>query len=70
MTQNFLFEIVDGGEGCMRDDCMVEITSGQTTLVHNPMTYDGQGNPINGNKNITTTNKYCKACGKRWTETL
>lgn len=69
MTQKFLSEFVDGGEGCMRDDCMVEILNGQTTLVHYPMTYDGQGNAINNNKNVTSTTKYCKACGKRWTET-
>ena len=69
MTQKFLSEFVDGGEGCMRDDCTVEILNGQTTLLHNPMTYDGQGNPINNNRNITTTTKHCRSCGKRWTET-
>ena len=70
MTQNFLSEIVDGGEGCMRDDCDINITNSQTTLLHTFPTYDGQGNPVKaGQSNVTTTSKYCKSCGKRWTET-
>lgn len=69
MTQNFLSEFVDGGEGCMRDDCAVQVINGQTTLLHTFPTYDGQGNPIKGGqRNITTTTKRCNSCGKTWTE--
>lgn len=68
-NQAFLSEFVDGGENCMRDDCMVEIVSGHTTLVHHPITTDSQGNLTNTNKNISVTNKRCRACGRSWTET-
>lgn len=67
-TQKFLSEFVDGGQGCSRDDCMVEILSSHTTLVHYPETYNMQNVSINSNKNVSITTKYCKSCGKRWSE--
>ena len=68
MTQTFLSEFVDGGPGCMRDDCQVQTVSGNVTLTYYPPTMDTLGNNINPDKNITTNNQKCNACGKSWTE--
>lgn len=68
MTQKFLSEFVDGGPGCMRDDCQVQTVSGNVTLAYYPPTMDTIGNNINPDKNITTNNQKCIACGKTWTE--
>lgn len=68
MTQKFLSEFVDGGQGCGRDDCQVVIVSGSTTLLYNPPAIDRQGNMIHTNTNTTITTKRCRSCGKQWTE--
>lgn len=69
MTQQFLNEFVDGGPGCGRDDCIVEVTGGTTTMQYVPPVVTDNGLTFNGPRNSTTrTNKRCSACGKSWTD--
>jgi hypothetical protein len=64
----FLPEYIDGGPGCIRDDCEIIDRGGMSTLIHYPQVFDKQGNNINPDKNITTVIKKCKSCGKTWNE--
>lgn len=68
MTQQFLNEFIDGGPGCGRDDCIVEVTSGATTMHYVPPAINGNGLTFNSPKTTTHTNKRCAACGKSWTD--
>lgn len=63
-----MLEFIDGGPGCMRDDCMIAISSGVQTLTHYPTHYNSNGVNINPDMNITYENKRCLSCGKGWTE--
>ena len=69
MTKVFLSEFVDGGPGCMRDDCFItENGPGMTTCAYYPPVYDKQGNNTNPDMNTTTHKRRCLSCGKTWTE--
>lgn len=68
MKQQFLAEFIDGGPGCSRDDCEVQVVNGEVTMAYYPPTFDSLGRNINPDKNITTTSKRCKSCGRSWTE--
>jgi len=69
MTQQFLNEFVDGGPGCGRDDCMVEVIGGETTSLYTPPVVTDNGLTFKGPNNSTTrTHKRCAACGKSWTD--
>lgn len=69
MTQ-FLAEYVDGGPGCMRDDCRMTLNGVEmTTMAHYPPTWDKNGNNLNPDMNTTTRPVRCTSCGKSWTET-
>lgn len=69
MTQQFLSEFVDGGPGCGRDDCQVQIMSGSTTLAYTPPVQNKDGTiSFVQNNNTVTENKRCSSCGKSWTE--
>lgn len=64
----FLPEYIDGGPGCIRDDCEVIESGNLSTMVHYPPIFDKQGNNTNPDRNITTVVKRCKSCGKTWNE--
>ena len=69
MTKQFLAEFVDGGEGCMRDDCMItENGPSMSTAAYYPPVYNKQGINVNPDMNITTHHRRCLSCGKTWTE--
>lgn len=69
MTKQLLAEFIDGGLGCMRDDCMItEDGPGMTTMAYYPPVYNKQGVNTNPDMNITTYPRRCLACGKSWTE--
>ena len=53
---------------CSRDDCRVREYPGSTTCMYYPPVYDKYGNNINPDGNITTYDKHCYTCGKRWVE--
>ncbi len=68
-TKTLLAEYVDGGSGCVRDDCMITETGpGMTTMAHYPPVYNKQGINMNPDMNITTQQRRCLSCGKSWTE--
>lgn len=68
MRQTFLTEFIDGGPGCMRDDCMVSQGPSSTTLVYNPPVVNADGININRDTNRVQMTKRCLSCGKSWTE--
>ena len=69
MTKQFLAEFVDGGSGCMRDDCMItEDGPGMSTMAYYPPIYNKQGINTNPDMNTTTHPRRCLSCGKSWTE--
>jgi hypothetical protein len=41
---------------------------GMTTCAYYPPIYDGYGNNINPDRNITTSPMRCATCGKEWIE--
>lgn len=69
MTQQFLSEFVDGGPGCSRDDCQIQVMSGSTTLAYAPPVQNKDGTiRFAPNHNVVTENKRCNSCGKSWTD--
>ena len=66
--QKFLTEFIDGGPGCMRDDCNVSLISGQVTMAYYPPTFDSLGRNNNPDMNVSTNTKHCLSCGKQWSE--
>lgn len=69
MTKTFLSEFVDGGQGCMRDDCLItENGPSSTTCAYYPPIYNKQGVNVNPDMNTTTRSRRCLSCGKTWTE--
>jgi len=68
-VKSLLAEYVDGGPGCVRDDCMItENGPSIITSAYYPPVYDKQGNNTNPDMNITTQQRRCLSCGKTWTE--
>ena len=68
-VKTLLAEYVDGGPGCVRDDCMItENGPSMITSAYYPPVYDKQGNNTNPDMNITTQQRRCLSCGKTWTE--
>jgi len=67
---SFLAEFVDGGVGCMRDDCRIQDGGGMQTMAYYPPVYNAQGVNINPDMNVTTYNRRCTTCGKSWTESM
>lgn len=65
---NKLNEFIDGGPGCMRDDCMIQEGPGYSTCAYYPPVYDKQGVNINPDMNVHTYSKRCLSCGKGWSE--
>lgn len=64
----FLSEYVDGGPGCMRDDCMITESQTYQTMAYYPPVYDKNGINTNPDMNCNYINKRCLACGKGWAE--
>lgn len=69
MTKQLLAEFIDGGRGCMRDDCMIteDGPSTRTCAYYAPI-YNKQGVNTNPDMNISTHPRRCLSCGKSWTE--
>ena len=68
-VKTLLAEYVDGGPGCVRDDCMItENGPSMITSAYYPPVYDKQGTNTNPDMNITTQQRRCLSCGKTWTE--
>lgn len=61
-----ILTLIDGGPGCMRDDCMITVQSQQTTTAYYPPTYNKDGVNINPDANKTTQEVRCLSCGKNW----
>lgn len=64
----FISEVVEGGPGCTRGDCMILDGGGHTTAAYYPPIYNAKGQNINPNMNITFSNRMCKTCNRSWTE--
>lgn len=64
----FISEFVDGGPGCMRDDCRVQELGGASTTTYFPPVFNASGENINPDMNSKYYNKRCLSCGKGWTE--
>jgi hypothetical protein len=58
--------LIDGGPGCMRDDCMVTITYQTRTLAYYPHVHNKDGINMNPDRNQTTEEVRCLSCGKKW----
>lgn len=56
-NRSFLAEFVEGGSGCIRDDCDVR--------ADRPSTIEMK---INSREPIITKHNRCLSCGKSWTE--
>ena len=68
-VKSLLAEYVDGGPGCVRDDCMItEAGPVMSTLAYSPPVYNRQGINTNPDINTTTQPRRCLSCGKTWTE--
>lgn len=50
------------------DKCRIQKSFSTTTMVYYPPIYDGHGNNLNPDRNTTTTEMKCWACGKEWVE--
>ena len=62
-------EYVDGGPGCIRDDCILaDDGPSMQTCAYYPPTYNKEGVNVNPDMNITTQTRRCLSCGKTWTE--
>lgn len=48
------------------DKCRIQVGLSTTTMVYYPPIYDGHGNNLNPDMNITTTEMKCLTCGKEW----
>lgn len=49
-----------------RADCRFVNHGGTSTLVHSPLIYDRQGNPVGGGNNTHQTTVECLTCSRRW----
>jgi len=48
-------------------ECRIAFGPGVTTCAYYPPVYDKNGNNINPDRNTTSGNCSCMACGKAWT---
>ena len=58
--------LVDGGAGCMRDDCRITVQSSYQTAAYYPPVYDKDGANLNPDQNTSYEDIRCLSCGKSW----
>lgn len=58
------------GPDCLRDDCLISLTSGYQTMTHYPPLFNKEGVNVNPDMNITYNKHRCLTCNKSWTETI
>lgn len=51
---------------CERKDCRFVEEGVSKTLMHSPVQYDSDQNPVGGGMNIVTKIRECLECGKKW----
>ena len=61
-----MLTLIDGGAGCMRDDCLITVTSSYQTMAYYSPMYDKDGVNVNPDRNATYEDVRCLSCGKSW----
>ena len=51
----------------LRNDCRLINEGGSMTLMHSPIVYNREGEPVGGGRNIITQTIRCQTCKKLWT---